>query len=282
MKNYFNHKFVLYALSMVIVVVQLLLSTNNVQAGTCADLSFIKSGKVITQTTVPAKDSAKYQVKAVIKGSSKTSCKDSYVRIGVIFVDQLNKAKPISYILPATKIPPAGLTKTFTFTTTDPQGIYTYTVETYNITSKDISKPDGNSTKESLSITLGQAGKATTSTASKPNTPENTDYQALQTRTYAGKDWDGSLSILKPLKINGQEATDISQVASKLINWLLLVISLVATIMIVYAGVLLVFNGGNESQYKKARTIITWAVIGLVVSLSAFAIVNIIQSLLQK
>jgi hypothetical protein len=110
----------------------------------------------------------------------------------------------------------------------------------------------------------------------KPNTIDT----SVNSTSYAGKDWDGTLSILKPLKINGQEATDISQVASKLINWLLLIISLVATIMIVYAGVLLVFNGGNESQFKKAKTILTWAIIGLVVSLSAFAIVNIIQSLL--
>ncbi len=280
MRNYFKSKFVLYLLSIGIAFTQLAWSPNSAQAGTCADLSFIKSGKVTTQTIVPAKDTAKYQVKAVIKASSKKSCKDTYVRVGVVFIDQLNKAKPVSYVLPATKIPAAGLTKTFAFSTTDPQGIYTYTVETYNITSSDISKPDGNSNKESLSVTLGQAGKASTSTSSQSNTPENTDYQALQARTYAGKDWDGSLSILKPLKINGQDATDVSQVASKLINWLLLIISLVTTVMIIYAGALMVFNGGNESQYKKARTIITWAVIGLVVSLSAFAIVNVIQSLL--
>ncbi len=112
------------------------------------------------------------------------------------------------------------------------------------------------------------------------NPVPNTAGIPVNNTNYAGKDWDGTLSILKPLKINGQEATDISQVASKLINWLLLIISLVTTIMIIYAGVLLVFNGGNESQFKKAKTILTWAIIGLVVSLSAFAIVNIIQSLL--
>ena len=101
-----------------------------------------------------------------------------------------------------------------------------------------------------------------------------------QAREYAGKDWTENLSIKNPLSEDGKEITDISQLATKLINWLLLILGLIATAMIIYAGVLLVFNGGNESQVKKAKTILTWSIIGLVVSLSAFAIVNMVQSLL--
>lgn len=108
----------------------------------------------------------------------------------------------------------------------------------------------------------------------------NTAYKDTSGKTYDGQDWNGELSILNPVKLGGQEVNDISQLATKIINWLLLIIGIVSTVMIIYAGVLLVFNAGNESQVKKAKTTIIWAVLGLVVSLCAFAIVNIIQSLL--
>lgn len=249
------------------------------QAGDCADITFIKDGKVVTQTgsvSVPFKDTAKYQIKVVAKGKTSAACKDAYVRVGVIFIDQLNQTKPVKYVVPATKVPDSGLTKTLTFTTTDPQGIYTYSVETYNPKGTDINVTDGVTHSEGLRITLGKAGQADVGTG----TPSNTDYKAPVAREYAGKNWDGTLSILNPLGSNGKEVKDISQLGTKIINWLLLILGIVATVMIIYAGILLVFNGGSESQVKKARTTLTWAVIGLVVALCAFAIVNIVESLL--
>jgi len=69
-------------------------------------------------------------------------------------------------------------------------------------------------------------------------------------------------------------------IALKVINWMLLIIAMAATIMIIYAGILLVFNGGNESQVSKAKSTLTWAIVGLVVSVGSYALVSIIQGLL--
>ncbi|QQS22854.1 hypothetical protein IPM19_04495 [bacterium] len=116
-----------------------------------------------------------------------------------------------------------------------------------------------------------------TSTVKPPATSttkpqEGSGYVA---RTYDGVDWEGSLSIKNP-----SNSGDVSDLVAKLINWLLMIIAMVSTIVIIYAGVMLIFNQGNESRIKSAKATLTWAVIGLVVAVSAFALVNIIQSLL--
>lgn len=92
------------------------------------------------------------------------------------------------------------------------------------------------------------------------------------TRTPPAPSWNGQISITNKSGVN-----DIGGVASKVIVWLLAVIAMVAAIVIIYAGILLVFNGGNEARIKQAKTTLTWAIVGLVVAIGAFALVSIIQ-----
>lgn len=80
---------------------------------------------------------------------------------------------------------------------------------------------------------------------------------------------------------NPSNETDIMGVVSKIINWMFLVLAMAATIMIIYSGLMLIFNGGDQSRVAKGKSTLTWAVLGLVISLGAFALVNIIQGLLQ-
>ncbi len=101
---------------------------------------------------------------------------------------------------------------------------------------------------------------------------ERAEYVA---RSYDGVDWEGTLSIKNPSGLN-----DVSELVTKLINWTLMIIAMVATIVIIISGIMLVFNGGNETTVKKSKTTILWAIVGLVVSVGAFAMVNIVQSLL--
>lgn len=124
---------------------------------------------------------------------------------------------------------------------------------------------------------------STTQPATSTTKPKEGGGQASQpqeaagyvARPYDGVDWEGSLSIKNP-----SNSGDISELITKLINWLLMIIAMAATVVIIYAGVMLVFNQGNESRIKSAKTTLTWAIIGLVVAVTAFALVNIIQSLL--
>ncbi len=122
--------------------------------------------------------------------------------------------------------------------------------------------------KKRAELTKGVTNKQTVETASG-------DKAVYLSRTYDGVDWEGTLSIKNPSGLN-----DVTELITKLINWLLMIIAMVSTIIIIYSGILLVFNGGNESTVTKAKTTIIWAIVGLIVSVSAFALVNIVQTLL--
>lgn len=100
-------------------------------------------------------------------------------------------------------------------------------------------------------------------------TPTSTSTTTQQTP------WDGNIKI-----INETGETDIGGVATKIIIWMLAIIALIATVVIIYAGILLIFNGGSEARVAKAKTTLIWAIVGLAVAIGAFAIVNIIQGVL--
>jgi hypothetical protein len=128
-------------------------------------------------------------------------------------------------------------------------------------------------------IVRSSPNAATTSTASAEYTftTKNTDGTGGSgTTAPPAFDWDGTIHITDPTG-DGQ----IGPVLTKIINWFLLVISLVAIIVMIYAGLLLVFNRGNEAQITKAKTTLVWAVIGLVVALGSFALVYLIQEVLK-
>ncbi len=51
-------------------------------------------------------------------------------------------------------------------------------------------------------------------------------------------------------------------------------LGVIALVLFIYGGILWIFSGGSESNIKKGKTIITGAVIGMVVVLAAFLIVQ--------
>lgn len=67
----------------------------------------------------------------------------------------------------------------------------------------------------------------------------------------------------------------------RLINAMLLLVGIISVIMIILGGLRMVASGGSESQIKKGRETVTWAIGGLLVSLMAFSIVAIIQSIIS-
>lgn len=66
-----------------------------------------------------------------------------------------------------------------------------------------------------------------------------------------------------------------------IINYVLGFLGLIAVAFLIYAGVLMVTAGGNEDQVGKARTIITYAVIGIVIILLSFTIVSFVTNALS-
>lgn len=63
---------------------------------------------------------------------------------------------------------------------------------------------------------------------------------------------------------------------AKFINLALYAIGIAAVIAIIFGGYLYMTSGGNEEQRKKGRSVLTWAIIGLVVVILAAVLVNVI------
>ena len=72
----------------------------------------------------------------------------------------------------------------------------------------------------------------------------------------------------------------LGQGITGIINFFLGILGLIAVAFLIYAGVLMVTAGGNEDQVGKAKTIITYAVVGLIIIILAYSIVQFVISVL--
>ncbi len=81
---------------------------------------------------------------------------------------------------------------------------------------------------------------------------------------------------------NIQEATggegSFRTLARTIINFFLYFLGFVATAMIIYGGILYVTSGGQDEQTGKAKKILMYAIIGIIIILLSFAIVNTVIS----
>lgn len=75
---------------------------------------------------------------------------------------------------------------------------------------------------------------------------------------------------------SGDQPCNIGHTLKTIINVLLFIIGSLAVIMIIIGGIRYVISNGDSSQITNAKNTIQYAVIGLVVALLAYAIVNFI------
>ncbi len=61
-------------------------------------------------------------------------------------------------------------------------------------------------------------------------------------------------------------------IARKIVNFILYFLGLIATIMVIYGGFLYITSGGDDTE--KAKKVLMYAAIGIVVVLISFALVN--------
>lgn len=59
-----------------------------------------------------------------------------------------------------------------------------------------------------------------------------------------------------------------------IVNFFLTFLGLLAVVMVIYGGFLYVSSAGNEENVKKAKQILIYAVIGIILIVASFAIVN--------
>ncbi len=64
-----------------------------------------------------------------------------------------------------------------------------------------------------------------------------------------------------------------------LINWVAWFVALVAVLFGLYSGVLFITAGGDDEKVTKAKNILLYAIVGIVVAILAFSIVSISRSI---
>ena len=72
----------------------------------------------------------------------------------------------------------------------------------------------------------------------------------------------------------GASSTDVPTLVKNIVNILLFIIGAVSVVMVVMGGIKYAVSNGDSSQVKSAKDTILYAVIGLVVALLAYALVN--------
>lgn len=66
--------------------------------------------------------------------------------------------------------------------------------------------------------------------------------------------------------------SQLTQMIARIINVLLSVLGVIFFLLVLYGGFLWMTSAGNEEKVKKAKTILTDSVIGLIILLAAYAI----------
>lgn len=84
----------------------------------------------------------------------------------------------------------------------------------------------------------------------------------------------GSVPLHNP--IAGGDNPDINLIIGKAINGVLGIVGSLALVMVIYGGLTWMLAAGNQTRVQKGRDILIWAVVGLVVIFSAYAIVRFI------
>src|SRR3989338_4686883 len=80
---------------------------------------------------------------------------------------------------------------------------------------------------------------------------------------------------LQPVEQNiGLASTDIRLIIARIIRAVLGLLGIIAVSLMIYAGYTIMTSGGNEEKVTQGKKIMINAVIGLVIILSAFAIVQ--------
>lgn len=86
-----------------------------------------------------------------------------------------------------------------------------------------------------------------------------------------------SAAFLDASDAPGGVSTDsLKTVVLRMVNYFLTFLGIVAVIMVIYGGVTYVTAAGNDDAIGKAKTIIMYALIGIIIILLSFAVVQAI------
>ena len=105
------------------------------------------------------------------------------------------------------------------------------------------------------------------------------DGQTVYGKTSAACAQLGSASINPD---DCEKTEDLNEVIKRIVNTIIFVIGIVAVVMIILGGINYATSQGDPSKVKKGKDTILYGIIGLVVALLAFAIVNFVLGALNS
>jgi len=76
------------------------------------------------------------------------------------------------------------------------------------------------------------------------------------------------------------QASSANDIIIKIINWFLTFLASLSVLMIVVAGIMYITSGGDEGRVDKAKSWLTYAIVGLVVALLGYVIVKTVSAAL--
>lgn len=80
---------------------------------------------------------------------------------------------------------------------------------------------------------------------------------------------------------NPIQAQSFADIINAIANFALLIVTPISVIVILYAGALFMFSGGDVEKVKKAKRALLWALVGLGVVLTGRGFIFIIQDVLR-
>lgn len=89
----------------------------------------------------------------------------------------------------------------------------------------------------------------------------------------------GSVAAYTPTGAAALENVTVEEILTKVITWAVGIAALVCSLVIVIAGVLWITAGGDDTQLGKARKMLIYGIIGLVIVLGAWALVRVATDL---
>ncbi len=81
------------------------------------------------------------------------------------------------------------------------------------------------------------------------------------------------------VKYTDNTNTDIPTIILKIITFLLTFLAALAVLVILVAGIMYITSGGDEGKVETAKNWIMYAIIGLIIALLGWVIVNIVSTL---
>ncbi len=103
----------------------------------------------------------------------------------------------------------------------------------------------------------------------------------MTTPAGAALDFSGGLSSSRGAG-SAEGVNDPGELVTKFVNLLLWLVGIISVVMLIFGGIKYATSAGDTNKVKLAKDTILYAVIGLVVSLLAYAIVNFVFNEIGK